>query len=303
MNTPETHAATRRLATLTLVALFLAAGFTPALAQEKPLTLTEAQLNDLLKSSADTLGGYTEPDKSILDTQYFGLLRDGKPVGCEIFTTTAVRPMHTRACYLFDDRVCLQNVDRSTTRILSTGLAAPSFNGVETSLTLTVTGDHPVNLKLTASRAADLIRLRFPDNTSSKDLRVTTAGHPVALSGELQRLIRLRKWTLGDTLALWHLDAVNGNLTPVVLRAVAADPASFGLTRKFADVAVQTWAKQDAEKPDLVLTSTTFFDPLGNVVLVIRPDGITKTVLTKTEFEKDWADKFTPSAPKSDQPK
>jgi hypothetical protein len=297
MNQTGNHNPAPRISRLAALALAVALGLSvlPAFAQEKPFVPSDPELAAWLKSSADSLRSSADPDKSLVGTQYLGLIRDGKPVGCEIFTTS-VTTRSGKSLYSFDDRAVLVTPEGGTVRVSSTGLSDPSFTGLEASLKLLISGPKPLTQTMSARRTADTVEITLPgrDAAGPRTLRVRTAGLVVALSGEVQRLIRIRKWKPGDTLALWHLDLANGNLSPLVLRALDnKDPAVAG--RPLGPLKVETWATQDAQHPGLALQSTTFFAPDGSVALIIKPDGITKLVLTKTEFEKDWAGKFPPA--------
>lgn len=274
-----------------LLTAVLALAAAPSAAQDKPFAPSEADLTAWLKASAASLRTYAEPEKSLLDTQYLGLMRDGKPVGYEVFFTGVMHP--GPKVYTFEDRAIMVAPDGSTVRVSSKGESEPSFNGIDSSLHLVVSGKHPSDLTVSAKRSGDIIEVKFssdakekaPEGAVPQKLRVNTAGQVVALSGELQRLIRVRKWQTGDIVALWSLDAVNGNMEPVVLRALAGPDAD-------RPIRVESWAPQDPAHPALTLQNTSFFNPAGALVSVLKPDGITKTVLTKPDFEKNWEPRF-----------
>lgn len=277
-----------------LAALALSLFPASALSDETPLVLSETQLNALLASSSISLRAYVEPDKALVGSQYLGLLRDDKPVGYELFSTEIVQRRGV-SVYSFDDRAFLRASEDATVRITSLGFSDRSFSGLQSSLHLLVTGPSPADLTSSASRAGDVLHVDLPlrGDAPAQSLRIDTAGKVVALSGELQRLIRLRKWQPGDLLALWHLDLANGSLEPVVLRA--RDNSEKTLAgRPLGPVKVETWAQADPAHPALVLQTTTYFDLAGAVTLVTRPDGLTKLVISKSDFDKDWAPKFAP---------
>ena len=288
----------RRIVMLALAAL---SGLVPAAAQETPFAPTEADLSAWLESSAASLKTYAEPDKSLLGTRYLGLRRFSKnlpeDVGYEVYETSPVLH-HGKKVYRFDDRAVLVTPEGDTVRVFSTGLADASFNGIRSTLHLVVTGKRPADLTVTTTRLGDTIMVRSSSTgaaapAEAQTIRVNTAGRPVALSGEIQRFIRLRKWKTGDILALWHLDAVNGEISPVVMRALKNDRTEHA-GRPLAPVKVETWlAHADAQTGlSLRLSRTTFFDAVGAVTLVVKPDGLTKVPLTETEFKESWEAKF-----------
>lgn len=251
---------------------------------------TENDLKSLLKSSTTTLRAYTAPDDSLVGAIYLGLLRDGKPVGYEVFTTDVVAH-GSRKAYSFDDRAIVHAPDGAVVRVTCTGLSEGSFNGLEASFHLVVAGPRPADLTVKAKRTGNFLRVSFADKKlASPEVTTSNAGdRVVALSGELQRLIRLRKWKLGNSIALTCLDAASGEVTPMLLRACENRKGQL-LGWPAGPLKVETWAAQ--KTGGLRLENTTFFDSKGAITAITKPDGLVKLVLTKSEFEKDWSQKF-----------
>ena len=278
----------RRLALLCAGWLALCLG--SAAAQQPGSAPTEDDLKSLLKSSTTTLRAYASPDDSLVGTLYFGLMRDKVPVGYEVYTTNIVAH-GTRKVYSFDARALVRALDGSVVRVTSTGLAECSFSGLEAAFHLVVTGPHPANLTVKATRTGNFLRVSFADKKlAAPEVSTSSAGdRVVALSGELQRLIRLRKWKLGESLALTCLDAASGEVTPMLLRA-CENTETQNAGRPVGPLKVETWAAQ--QTGGLRLENTSFFDPGGSLTAITKPDGLVKLVLTKPDFDKDWSQKF-----------
>ena len=251
------------------------------------------QLDAWLRNSEASLRAESRPAEQLVGTLTLGLLRDGRPVGCEVFATTIVTVAGQKV-YRFADRAVLQQSDGTTVRIDSSGLSDASFSGLTASLTMTASGQAPLPARtVTADRIGPNVRIVTSDRPDDAPLRLRAEDKRLALSGELERLVRLRKWQPGETLALWHLDAVNGEISPVVMRAMNNDLADLA-GRKLGPVKVETWfAHVDTQAGlSLHLSRATYFDPAGAVTLVVKPDGLTKVVLTETEFKRDWEARF-----------
>ena len=259
-----------------------------ALAQSAPLD-NRTQLKELIQRSAKTLRENRSPDTHIVGTRYLGLLRDGKPVGYEIFTTEIVNH-DGRKAYRFADRALFKAPDGNTVTVDSTGLSAPSFEGIETTIRLTVSGRPEAGLAVRAKRIGKTVRIVSENRNDDKPLLVRPDNQVLALSGELQRLLQSRKWKPNDRCALWHLDAINGELSPVVLRALKNDRNELA-GRKLGPLKIETWFADEGPDATLSLNHTTYLDRDGNVTLIVKSDGLVKRALSENEFNKNWKDR------------
>jgi hypothetical protein len=265
-----------------------------ARAQEKPFTPTEAEVNGWLAATTRTLRARTEPDETLAGSQYFGLLHEDRPVGYEVFRTEVVEH-DGRQVYHFDDRGVLRLEQGGRTTAESTGLSDASFSGLRARMTV---------IDSLAPEAAHTVRTRrrggevwvtFPATEPEHPIRVRTGDRILALSGELPRLLALEDWQPGPVRALWHLEAANLKLSPVLLRALPNERDSVA-GRRAGPVRIETWIVSSIEPSRVKLSSTTFFDRNGRIVAFERAGpimgGLLKVRLTEAEFRRDWQDRF-----------
>lgn len=264
-----------------------------ASAQEK-FAPTELNLKTWLADSSKTLWATTSPDPRLVGTEYFGLVREGKPVGYEIYTTTVADRMGRRV-YRLDDRAHVLTPQAAVVTVQALGFADPAFSGLEATLNFTMKEkNQSTTSAIKADRLGKLVKVESTEGGQTSKDSVQVDEQVVALTGEIERLVRLHPWKTGEILALWHLDMVNLRMGPVVLRALRNDEAELS-GRKLGRVKVEAYffGPDQADKQFLMeLQYTTYFDPAGKVALIQKTDGLTKLLLTEEAFKKDWEPSF-----------